>query len=126
MKQENLNLAAKDMYEALIFILDTGIISSRGKRYAQQAIDKANGENDKTINNGEPIQTFIHYGNVILERIGGNFYLRGLGKDFQLPELKVKNIIDKLNNMDINQPLTAAEWLAQNIENGQFDNYNIN
>ena len=89
--------------------------------------DRLNNEYFKTYyKDNEPIQTFIQYGNVVLERIGSNFYLRGLGRDFALNEFQVKKIMVELDYVGINQPLLAADHLAERIKNGEFDNYCIN
>lgn len=65
-------------------------------------------------NNGEPLQTFVQFGNVILERVGGNFYLNATGETYALLESDIKELLYELDLFDINQPLTAAQYIAQN------------
>jgi hypothetical protein len=68
------------------------------------------------LDNGEAIQTFVNYGNVELERVGGNYYLRAVGETYSLSMENISDLLNELDKAEINQPLTAATYIYQQRE----------
>lgn len=76
-------------------------------------------------NNGEAIQIFVQYGSILLERVGKSFYLNAMAKTYQIPEQKIKELLNGLDNHGGDNPLTAANYLLSLINSGYFEQYKI-
>lgn len=62
-------------------------------------------------NNNEPMQTFVSWRSVSMERIGGNFYIYANGEAHTLTMFQVMDIMKAIKQQGYNQPLEAAEYL---------------
>ncbi len=83
------------------------------KPYGNNYDDKLTQALSNKFEQGGQITTHVQFKSALLETIGGNNYLRVNGESWQLTDAELKEVLDEMASKDIDNPLSAAEYLVK-------------